>query len=426
MRILFFSHYFPPEVNAPANRTHEHCREWVRAGHEVHVVTCIPSHPLGRPFAGFSRQWYRKDMVDGIHVHRVWTYLAPNKGLVRRTLNYLSFVPAAVCRALRLGSFDIAIGTSPQFFCAAATALYGRLRRTPWVFELRDLWPESIHAVGAMKGKTWALRLLESLEMKLYRESAAVVCVTEGFVRELASRGIPAEKLHFVPNGVVPSFWRSGLRDEERAALGIRSDQILACYVGTIGMAHGLGTLLQAARALRDTEPDIRFLIVGDGAELANMKARAAGMNLPNVTFTGLLPRTRVPAILAAADIALVTLKPSDVFKTVLPSKMFESMAAGRPTVLAVDGEARATLARAGAGVYVPPGDPTALAGAVKDLSRDAVRRQEMGQAAAEFVEREFGRRAWAERYVAILATLLKTTAGAPSLAAPVRLKDGS
>ena len=151
VRILFFSHYFPPEVNAPANRTHEHCREWVAAGHEVHVVTCIPSHPFGRPFPGFRRRWYQYEEVDGIHVHRVWTYLAANRGVLRRTLNYLSFVPTAALRAWRLGRFDVAVGTSPQFFCAVATWAYTRLRRTPWVFELRDLWPESIPAVGAMR-----------------------------------------------------------------------------------------------------------------------------------------------------------------------------------------------------------------------------------------------------------------------------------
>ena len=196
MRILFFTHYFPPEVNAPANRTFEHCRAWANAGHEVHVVTCVPSHPLGRPFAGFRRGWYRHDVADGIHVHRVWTCLAPNRAVFRRIVNYLSFVPTAVWRAWRLGRFDVAIGTSPQFFCAVATWLYTRVRRTPWVFELRDLWPESIAAVGAMK-RSFALRLLERLELRMYRDATAIVCLTEAFIRTLRARGIEAAKLHF-------------------------------------------------------------------------------------------------------------------------------------------------------------------------------------------------------------------------------------
>ena len=423
MRILFFSHYFPPEVNAPANRTHEHCREWVKAGHEVHVVTCIPSHPLGRPFPGFRRRWYQHDMIDGIHVHRVWTYLAPNKGVLRRTLNYLSFIPTAALRAWSLGRFDVAVGTSPQFFCAVATWTYTRLRRIPWVFELRDLWPESIPAVGAMK-KSFALRLLERLELRMYRDATAIVCVTESFIRTLRSRGIDADKLHFLPNGVEPSFWQGRNREDERTALGVHDDEILACYVGTIGMAHGLGVTLEAAARLRDSAPNIRILIVGDGAELDHLRAMAARDHLTNVTFTGLVPREKVPGILAASDIALVTLKPSDVFKTVLPSKMFEAMAAERPILLAVDGEARATLERAGAGRYVPPGDAAALALAIVELSADPGARIRMGAAAGDFVEREFSRRVWAERYAVVLSRLLVSRRAGQPLAAPALEQD--
>jgi glycosyltransferase involved in cell wall biosynthesis len=410
VRILFFSHYFPPEVNAPANRTHEHCREWVKAGHEVHVVTCIPSHPLGKPFTGFQRQWYQYEVVDGIHVHRVWTYLAPNRGIIRRTFNYLSFIPTAAFRALRLGRFDVAIGTSPQFFCAVATWAYTRFRTIPWVFELRDLWPESIPAVGAMK-KSFAIRLLERLELRMYRDATAIVCVTESFVRSLRSRGIQADKLYFVPNGIEPSFWQSPDRAAVRTELGVGNDDVLTCYVGTIGMAHGLGTVLEAARTLRSTAPHVRVLIVGDGAELENMKAIASSQGLTNVQFTGLVPREKVPGILAAADIALVTLKPSDVFKTVLPSKMFEAMAARRPIVLGVEGEARATLERADGGIAFPPGDAAALSSTIQRLAGNSAARARMGESAAVFVEREFSRRIWADRYIGVLTSLLMRTA---------------
>jgi glycosyltransferase involved in cell wall biosynthesis len=423
LRIIFFSHYFPPEVNAPANRTHEHCREWVRTGHEVHVVTCVPSHPLGRPFPGFKRRWYQHERVDGIHVHRVWTYLAPNRGVFRRTLNYLSFVPMAVLRALKLGRFDIAIGTSPQFFCAAATGVFGWISATPWVFELRDLWPESIAAVGAMR-RSLALRLIERFELRLYREAAAVVCVTESFIRALTARGIPEAKLHFVPNGIDPDFWRSTAGPEERRAMGVQANQLLACYVGTIGLAHGLGTVLQAAAILRDSEPNIRVVIVGDGAELSTLKDLAAEQRLTNVTFTGLVPRKRVPGILSAADLALVTLKPTPVFKTVLPSKMFEAMAAGVPILLAVDGEARATLERAAAGLYVPPSDAGALAEAMKRLARDRAVRAAMGRSGVEFVAREFNRRSWAERYASVLSGVAQRTAALGPVDAPVQLND--
>jgi len=405
VRILFFTHYFPPEVNAPANRTHEHCREWVAAGHDVHVITCVPSHPVGKPFAGYRGGWYSHERLDGIHVHRVWTYLAANRGIARRTFNFLSFVPSAVARAFRLGQFDVVIGTSPQFFCAVATWVYATLRRVPWIFELRDLWPESIPAVGAMR-KSWVLTALEKLELRMYRDAAAVVCVTRSFMRNLSNRGIDPAKLRFIPNGIVPSFWSTADGARVRAQAGVTEHDVVASYVGTIGMAHGLGTILDAAAILHATTPGVKFWIVGDGAELERLKSDTTQRGLTNVRFTGLMPREEIPSILAGSDISLVTLRPSDVFKTVLPSKMFESMAARRPIVLAVEGEARETLQRADAGVAIPPGDAAALANAIARLAADEGERQRMGEAGAHFVEREFSRRAFAGQYVELLEAL--------------------
>jgi len=405
MKILFLSHYFPPEVNAPANRTHEHCREWVKAGHEVHVVTCVPSHPVGAPFPGYRQSWYQREEVDGIVVHRVWTYLAPNKGVLKRTLNFLSFVPTAVWRALRLGSFDVVIGTSPQFFCAVATWMVAALTRTPWVFELRDLWPESIPAVGAAR-RYMPLSLLERLELFMYRRSSAVVCVTRAFIENLERRGIDGGKLHYVPNGVDADRWATGSRPAGRAMLGAGDRDLLVTYIGTIGMAHDLGTVLAVAASLKTSHPEIRFAVVGEGAELPALRAEAAAEGLSNVTFTGLVAREKVADLLAATDLSLVTLKRSEVFKTVLPSKMFESMASGTPILLSVSGEAQRTLERAGAGVAVAPGDPEALERAILDLAADPARREAMGTAGAQFVAREFSRGVWARRYIDLLGAM--------------------
>ena len=317
-------------------------------------MTCIPSHPFGKPFPGFRRSWYVHEQIDGIHVHRVWTYLAPNRGVLRRTLNYLSFIPTAAFRAWRLGRFDVAIGTSPQFFCAVATWHFATARRVPWVFELRDLWPESIPAVGAMKPSA-ALRVLERLEMRMYPICRRRRLRDQGLHREPARRGIDCEKMHFVPNGIVPAFWRSGSREGGRRRLDVPDGSIVASFVGTIGMAHGLATVLEAAARLRTEAPDVQVVIVGDGAELDSFARLSRSGNSRNVRFTGLVGREEIPSILAASDIALVTLKPSDVFKTVLPSKMFEAMAARLPIVLAVEGEAKETLIRAEAGIPVTP-----------------------------------------------------------------------
>ena len=406
MRILFLTHYFPPEVNAPATRTHEHCREWVAAGHEVHVVTCMPSHPAGEPFPGYRRQWYRRESIDGIHVHRVWTYLAGNRGVVKRTLNYLSFAVSASWRAWGLGTFHVAIGTSPQFVCAAGTWLVAKLRRMPWVFELRDLWPESIAALGVLERQSLPLRWLERVELRLYRDAAAVACLTRSFVTTLESRGVDGAKLHYLPNGIIPEFWSIGDRDQMRRELRLAPNDVLVSYVGTTGMAHDLRTVLDAAARLQSRAPEVRFLIVGDGAELDMLRADAAARRLSNLRFTGLVPRTRIPSLLAASDVMLVTLRPSEVFRTVLPSKMFEAMAACRPIVLGVDGEARNTLLEAQAGVVVPQADPVALADGVYRLARDRPLRAAMGESGAAFVRREFSRRAWASRYLALLETI--------------------
>ncbi len=402
MKIVFLSHYFPPEVNAPANRTYEHCRDWVKRGHEVHVITCVPSHPLGVPFGGYRSRWYSREERDGIVVHRVWTYLAANRGVLKRTLNFVSFVPTAMWRALRLGRCDIMIGTSPQFFCAAATCLAAILKRTPWLFELRDLWPDSITAVGAAR-RYMPMRLLERLELFMYRHAIGVVSTSRSYIENLVSRGIDRSKIAFVPNGVDMTFWAAGSRERGREALGLDEEPVVVSYVGTVGMAHDVGTILKAAALLKDTLPGLRFLIAGDGADLERLRNEARAAQLDHVIFTGLVPRERIPDYLAASDISLVTLKQSDVFKTVLPSKMFEAMAAARPIVLAVEGEAKATLEQSGGGVAVPPGDPRALAAAITQLAGDARQRHVLGAAGSKFVEREFGRRTWAARYLAML-----------------------
>ena len=402
MRILFFSHYFPPEVNAPAIRTYEHCRLWVQAGHEVHVVTCVPSHPAGVPFPGYRRSWYRMEETDGVRVHRVWTYLAANQGVVRRALNYIAYVPTAVWRALRLGRFDVIVATSPQFFCAVAGGIAASLKRTPWVFELRDLWPDSIAAVGAIRRRA-LLRLLERLELALYRRASVVACLTRSFAENLERRGIPVEKLVYLPNGVDPVYWSAPAPAGTRERYGAQPDQIVASYVGTVGMAHGLGTLLDAAGALQTTCPSARIFIVGDGARRRELESSAVDRGLSNVVFTGLVPHADARDLLVASDLALVLLRKTPLFETVIPSKMLEAFASGIPVILGVGGEARRILEEAGAGVAITPEDSEALAAAISHLATDKTARRRMGESGRLYAGREFNRAVWSARYLELL-----------------------
>jgi glycosyltransferase involved in cell wall biosynthesis len=245
--------------------------------------------------------------------------------------------------------------------------------------------------------------MLERLELSLYARANAVVCVAQGFIANLERRGVDGRKLRYVPNGIEPEFWAAGSRESGRARLGLMPNQIAVTYTGTIGMAHGLGTVLQAARLVETSLPHVRFFIVGDGAELAELKSRAAESRQLNIAFTGQLPRQHIADILAASDVTLVMLKPAETFKSVLPSKMFEAMAAGKPIVLAVEGEARQVLERSQAGVPVPPGDAVALARAVAKLAQKPELRERLGAAGSAFVATEFNRAVWAERYLDIL-----------------------
>jgi len=404
MRILFLSHYFPPEVNAPATRTYEHCRQWVRMGHEVHVVTCVPNHPRGRPYAGYRRSLsVQRELMDGIRVHRVWTYMAANRGLVRRTLGYVSYMFTAPLACLGIGRPDVLVASSPQFFCACAGLLAAGMLRCPWVFELRDLWPASIAAVGAVRNRA-ALRVLHALELSLYRRASHVVALTEAFRQDLLSRGVPASKVSVVTNGVAPEDWARIGRQAARRRLGMDS-RFVVSYVGTLGMAHRLETVLKAAELLRE-EPEVHFLLVGDGAErqrLLDMKRRRG---LHRVSIVGQVPRHEARLYLAASDAALVVLRRHETFRTVIPSKLFEAMAARVPIVLAVEGEARRVVERAGAGLCVEPENAEALAAAIRRLKSDPALRRRLGESGRRAVCTEFNRHALARRMLGILETL--------------------
>ena len=292
MHILFLTDNFPPEVNAPASRTFEHCREWVRAGHRVTVITCAPNFPKGKVFAGYRNKMWQAEEMDGIRVIRVWSYITANEGFARRVLDYVSFMVAAVPAALFVRRVDVVIGTSPQFFTVCAAFLVGTLKRVPWIFELRDIWPESIRAVGAMR-QSVVLDLLEKVELFLYRKADAIVSVTNSFRDTLIRRGVDGAKITVVTNGVDGSRFTPRPKDEPLLARHGLQGKFVAGYIGTHGMAHALDTLLDAAREIQ-TLPNgegYRFLLLGDGANKAALQARARAERLDNVTFVDSVPK---------------------------------------------------------------------------------------------------------------------------------------
>jgi len=322
MRILFFSHYFAPEGNAPATRTYENCKRWVAAGHDVTVVTCAPNAPAGVVYEGYKNRLYQKEELDGIDVRRVWTFLAANKGFLRRTMNFLSYMLSALFFSLFVKRPDVTIATSPQFFCGWAGVLYSKLRRTPFILEIRDIWPESILAVGAMK-KSVVIRVLEWLELRMYAAASHIVTVGDGYRQKLLEKGVPDSRISVIMNGVDREFYTPRPPDDMlRDRWGIKG-KFVCGYVGTIGMACGLDTVLDAAQSLKaGGDDDVVFLLVGDGAVKDELESKAKSLDLKNVIFTGRQPKDQMPDYLSLMDVSLVCLRKSPLFTTVMPSKL--------------------------------------------------------------------------------------------------------
>ena len=372
MHILFLTDNFPPEVNAPASRTFEHARCWVAAGHRVTVVTCAPNFPVGRVFDGYRNRLWQRERIDGIEVVRVWTYIASNQGFLRRIVDYLSFMFTGAVAALFVRRADVVVGTSPQFFTVCAAWFVAALKRVPFVFELRDLWPESIKAVGAMTDSTF-LRAMERVELFLYRRAARIVSVTHAFRDILGARGIDVVKIDVVTNGVDVARFSPRPKDEAlQASLGLHGKFVLG-YVGTHGMAHGLETLLEAVARLRSGAGGERFrlLLLGDGARKAALVAQAADMGLTEVIFVGSVPKEEVARYWSLLDVSIIHLRKTELFSSVIPSKLFECMGMGIPVLHGVPGESAGIVTREGVGLVFEPENVAALVEGVQRMAGD-------------------------------------------------------
>ena len=407
MHILFLTDNFPPEVNAPASRTMEHCREWVRHGHRVTVMTCAPNFPSGKIFAGYRNRLWQRETMEGVEVIRIWTYITANEGFLRRTLDYISFMIAAVLGAPFVRNVDVIVATSPQFFCACAGYLVGVMKRCPFVFELRDLWPESIRAVGVLKDGA-ILHVLERIEMFLYRRAAAIVTVTYSFRDSLAARGINAAKIFVVTNGADLERFHPAPKDRALAArLGL-DGKIVAGYVGTHGLAHALHTILEAAdRVAKDAnDTDVAFFLLGDGAMKVKLKGMAADMGLQNVVFCDTVPKAEVPNYWSLIDIAVIHLKRDPLFMNVIPSKLFECMAMGLPVLHGVPGESAAIVEKEQVGLLFESENAAELAQKTLALAHDGALRKRLGQNGCDAAPR-YDRKALAAQMLSVLSGLV-------------------
>lgn len=354
MKVLFLTDNFPPEVNAPANRTYEHCREWVKEDVEVTIITCVPNFPQGKVYKGYRNKLYQVEEISGIRVIRVWSYISANEGFLKRTLDFFSFGLMAFLVGLFVKT-DLVIATSPQFFTPISGSLLSFFKRKPWIMEVRDLWPESIKAVGAMKEDGFAYKILERLEILMYKSANSIVVVTDSFKEYISKLDINEQKISVIKNGVylkgIPDRPNKNVELVEELDL---KDKFVLGYIGTHGMAHKLDFILECA-ANKTIDKDIHILLIGDGAEKKKLLELKETFQLKNVTLHDSVPKEKVYDYISLLDVALVNLRKSDIFKTVIPSKIFENSAMNKPILLGVEGEAKEIIQSYNAGVCFEP-----------------------------------------------------------------------
>jgi len=427
MKILYVSQYFPPEMGAPAARADELSRHWAGAGHQVTVLTGFPNHPTGVVALEYRDRFKRlvsHESKNRVHVVRTFLLPFPNRKTHERILNYSSFCVSAAITGLFQSPFDVVIASSPQLLVGLCGWWVARWKGAFFIFEVRDLWPESLAAVGMGSKNSLLYRMLSKVAGFLYRRSDRIVVVTPAFKDYLVEHwGVPAEKLSVIENGVetelfAPDPFGETAENGLRVELDVKGKFVVS-YIGTVGMAHGLETLLDAAGKLQDTNPNITFLILGEGAEKRNIVDLAQNRGLKNVILVDQQPRERIPVYINASDVCLVLLKKSEIFKTVIPTKMLEFMSCARPVILGVDGQARAILEQARAGIAIEPENADELANAIRYLEANRETARTWGLNGREHILRNCSRRKTAEEYIRLLERMLtRETRPAKNMAA--------
>jgi glycosyltransferase involved in cell wall biosynthesis len=370
MRILFLTDNFPPETNAPATRTYEHCLKWINVGHQVTVITCFPNFPKGKVFEGYTNKLYQKENIDGITVIRVWSYIAENNGFVKRIIDYLSYALTSFLFGLFVKT-DLIIATSPQFFTAISGKMLSVFKQRPWVMEVRDLWPDSIAAVGSMNKSSKPFKILKKIEHHLYLSASKIVVVTDSFKKYIIKEHqIKPEKVGVFKNGVIINNFKKPKPNDVmtlKESLGLKN-KIIISYLGTHGLAHGLKFILESISKI--SNPDLHFLFIGDGAEKENLIKYSKTLHLKNFTFLESVTKSEIPLYIEISDYSLVNLKKSDEFKNVIPSKIFENIAMYKPILLGVEGESKKLIDDYEVGVCFEPENEESFLNALYDIQK--------------------------------------------------------
>jgi glycosyltransferase involved in cell wall biosynthesis len=403
MNILLIHQMFYSPNDAGGTRHYELGRHLVKAGHKFTIVASDVTYFSGKPNVQ-RRRLVTEEQVSGLRVLRAYTYASMHKSFSWRVVSFLSFMVTSIWAGLRAGPLDLVIGTTPPIFQAVSAWVVALMRRRPFLLEVRDLWPEFAIEMGVLKSAT-LIRLSRWLERFLYARATHILVNSPAYRDYMIRKGIAPQKVTLVCNGVDPDMFDPAGNGERIREEWKLDNHFVVTYAGALGAANDIPTILRAAERLRENAR-IRFVLVGDGKERRNLEQLAGKFCLPNVLFTGSRPKSEMRDILAASDACLATLLNIPMFATTYPNKVFDYMAAGRPTILGIDGVIREVLEKAEGGIFVHPGDDAALADAVQSLSADRDRAKRMGAAARAYVSEHFNRHRQAVGFVDLVEQL--------------------
>jgi glycosyltransferase involved in cell wall biosynthesis len=406
MRIVYLNQDFPPEVGAGPARVSELSRRWIAAGAEVTVVTAFPSRRLpGQSHQAVAKEYRRRlfarETHGGANVLRSWVYTASRTGFRQTAVNNASFMVTSALHALRrVGPVDVVIASSPPFLPHLTGALLARARRAPLVLEVRDLWPDYLVQMGMLKRDAAVTRALFSVERSLLGAARQAVVVTDSFKRRMIEKGVPAERVAVIPNGVDTAFY-------QKQPSARSPDVFTVGYIGTFGAGQALPVIIDAAALLQTEAPEVRIVLVGQGSGGPIIEQRIRELGVTNVTVRPPIEKAETPAFYSSCDVCLVPLAPIPVFQETVPSKLFEIMACERPVLASLDGEARTIVEQSGAGIVVPPGDARAIAdGILRMRAIPENERERMGGNGRAYVTEHYNRDKLAAYYLTILQSL--------------------
>jgi glycosyltransferase involved in cell wall biosynthesis len=360
----------------------------VAFGHKVTVLTEMPNHPSGIIPPEYRGKFRATEELDGIQVVRNWVLASPTKDFQGRMLFYLSFMSTSILNSLFLRSsgFDLVYATSPPLFAGLAGLIIAKLRRIPFVLEVRDLWPESAMELGFLnnpRSVKWGLKMADLC----HRNAVSIVCVTEGIRKKLLDKNIPAKKVFLIRNGTNPEKHRYVFDGELQAKLGWQN-KFVVLYAGVHGVAQGLETVLEAASSLADRE-EIRFAFIGEGPCKRNLRKTANDLGLRNIDFLPEVPTREISRYVSLSGACLVPLRKKDLFMGALPSKIFDTWACGKPVILSIDGEARNEVEAAKGGIFVDPENQVEIARAIMEMYRDPDGARQMGENGRQYINQK-------------------------------------